>query len=156
MVVQQNSVLATIRSHAAGLKVRASRAPVRVLIVDDEPPILDFVGRVLRDAGYVTAVAASGADALRVAAELDHIDLLLTDFRMPQMNGDELARRLRAADPDLRVLYLTGFADHLFLDKGNLWDGEAYLDKPCSVKGLLEAVSLALCGHLVPNFADRV
>jgi DNA-binding response OmpR family regulator len=63
------------------------------------------------------------------------------------MTGDELARRLRQNEPGLKVLYLTGFSDHLFKEKVTLWEDEAYLDKPCSVKGLLEAVSLLLTGR---------
>ena len=66
---------------------------------------------------------------------------------MPQMTGDELARRLRALHPSLKVLYLTGFSDRLFKEKVTLWADEAFLDKPCSVKGLLEAVALLLFGH---------
>jgi two-component system cell cycle sensor histidine kinase/response regulator CckA len=66
---------------------------------------------------------------------------------MPQMQGDELARRLRQRQPALKVLYLTGYSDQLFKDKITLWEDEAFLDKPCSVKGLLEAVSLLLFGR---------
>ena len=67
---------------------------------------------------------------------------------MPQMTGDELARRLRRRNtPALKVLYLTGFSDRLFKEKVTLWADEAFLDKPCSVKGLLQAVSLLLFGR---------
>ena len=65
---------------------------------------------------------------------------------MPGMTGDELARRLRQSEPALKVLYLTGYSDHLFKEKTMLWADEAFLDKPCSVKGLREAVSLLLFG----------
>ena len=64
------------------------------------------------------------------------------------MAGDELASRLRQRDPDLKVLYLTGYADQLFKSKHTLWDGEAFLEKPCSIGGLLEAVSLLLRGKV--------
>jgi len=74
--------------------------------------------------------------------------LLVTDLMMPQMTGDELARRLRLGEPDLKILYLTGFSDRLFKDKVTLWENEAYLDKPCTLKSLREAVSLMLSGHI--------
>ena len=61
---------------------------------------------------------------------------------MPEMTGDELGRRLRSSEPRLKVLHLTGFSDRLFKEKATLWEDEAYLDKPCSPKGLLQAVSL--------------
>jgi two-component system, cell cycle sensor histidine kinase and response regulator CckA len=115
-----------------------------VLVVDDEEPVRKFVERVLRDAGYKTAIAGDGAEALQVASKLEGFDILVTDVMMPQMDGSELARRLRQGMPSLKVLYLTGYADNLFKEKVTLWEDEAYLDKPCSIKSLLEAVSLLL------------
>jgi len=119
---------------------------MRVLIVDDEEPIRRLVERVLQSAGYATKLAACGADALVVAYGLDPIHLLITDMMMPEMNGDEVARRLRQKHPALKVLYYTGFCDRLFDDKGTMWEDEAFLEKPCGPKGLLEAVSL-LCNR---------
>lgn len=119
---------------------------VSVLVVDDEEPVRKFVDRVLRDAGYKTAVAGDGPEALEAAAKMGPIDILVTDVMMPQMAGDELARRLRTIQPSLKVLYLTGFSDSLFKEKVMLWEEEAYLDKPCSIKSLLQAVSLLLFG----------
>lgn len=122
--------------------------PISVLIVDDEEPVRKFVDRVMRDAGYTTAQAADGPQAIEVASKLGGLDVLITDVMMPQMLGDELARRLRQSEPGVKVLYLTGYSDRLFKEKVTLWADEAYLDKPCSVKGLLQAVSLLLFGQL--------
>lgn len=133
-------------AHAAA-PVKAGGSPARILIVDDEPSVLDFVGRVLREAGYTTAAASDPVAALTLTEGFRPFDLLLTDVMMPQMQGDELARRLRQNEPHLKVLYLTGFSDVLFKEKGTLWEDEAFLDKPTSVNGLLEAVSLLLAGH---------
>jgi two-component system cell cycle sensor histidine kinase/response regulator CckA len=121
--------------------------PISALIVDDEEPLRRFVERVLRQAGYRTAVAADGPEAILVAQKLETFDILVTDVMMPQMTGDELARRLRQTEPRLKVLYLTGYSDRLFKEKVTLWKDEAFLDKPCSVKGLMEAVSLLLFGR---------
>ncbi len=120
---------------------------VSVLIVDDEEPVRKFVDRVLADAGYQTTLAASGAEAIELAAKMPKLDVLLTDVMMPEMQGDELARRLRQQEPALKVLYLTGYSDRLFKDKITLWEDEAFLDKPCSVTGLLQAMSLLLFGR---------
>jgi two-component system cell cycle sensor histidine kinase/response regulator CckA len=122
--------------------------PMNILIVDDEDGVIQFVGRVLREGGYAVSTATSGPQAIEVASTLDPLDLLVTDVMMPQMTGDELARRLRMLRPSLKVLYLTGYSDHLFKEKVTLWQDEAYLDKQSSIKGLLEAVSLLLFGHL--------
>jgi CheY-like chemotaxis protein len=118
-----------------------------VLIVDDDLAVLSFVERVLSEAGYHTMVASNGPDAIKLARK-SPFDLLLTDVNMPQMTGDELARRLRHEEPTLKVLYLTGYSDQLFRDKSTLWQDEAYLEKPCTIAGLLQAVSLITIGHV--------
>ena len=118
------------------------KPPATILIVDDEEPIRRMVDRILQSAGYVTRLASSGADALAIADGPGPIDLMVTDMMMPEMNGDEVARRLRQKYPALKVLYYTGFADRLFDEKGTMWEDEAYLEKPSGVRGLLEAVSL--------------
>jgi len=126
---------------------QVNRGPQTALVVDDEEPVRRFVARVLSEANYRTTLAADGVEAIKMAAEHGPFDILVTDLMMPEMTGDELARRLRQNEPGLKVLYLTGFSDHLFKEKVTLWEDEAYLDKPCSVKGLLQAVSLLLFGH---------
>ena len=144
----QNSLIAAFKELAPNRVKGAASRPVRILIVDDEEPVRKFVDRVLRDAGYETKLAGSGAEAIEAAGAGKVFELVVTDVMMPNMNGDELARRLRQNDPALKVLYLTGFADQLFKDKLTLWEGEAFLDKPCSVKGLQQAVSLLASGSL--------
>jgi len=118
-----------------------------VLVVDDEANIRAFVERVLGDAGYETVSAPGGAEALASAASRT-FDVVVTDVRMPGMSGPQLIDSLRRADRDVKVLYLTGYNDQLFNEKSMLWADEAFLDKPCTVKGLLEAVSLLVRGHL--------
>jgi CheY-like chemotaxis protein len=121
---------------------------LRILVVDDEEPIRRFVQRVVTDGGHQPTLAVDGDDALAAAKAQGPFDVLLTDVNMPNMMGDELARRLRQDDPSLKVLYLTGFSDLLFKEKVTLWEDEAYLDKPCSVRGLLEAISLLAFGRV--------
>lgn len=129
--------------------------PPRVLIVDDESQVRIFVERVLRTAGYLTTTVADGPAAVE-AAKIEKFDLLVTDLMMPGMTGDELAPRVRAFKRGLKVLYLTGFSDELFKDKIKLFEGEAFLDKPCTVQGLLEAVSLLIFGRInaTPGFGS--
>ena len=127
-------------------------APVGpLLIVDDEEPVVKFVDRVLRDAGYKTATANNGPEAIETAKRIGPLGALVTDVMMPGMTGDELARILRQAEPKLKVLYLTGYSDRLFREKATLWADEAFLDKPCTMKGLREAVSLLVSGSVGQN-----
>jgi two-component system cell cycle sensor histidine kinase/response regulator CckA len=143
----QGTVSSFIKTYASRLK-RAATKPIYVLVVDDEEAVRTFVERVLREAGYITTLASDGPEAMEVASKMSSLDLLVTDVMMPQMSGDELARRLRQNEPALKVLYLTGFSDRLFKEKVTLWEDEAFLEKPCSVKGLLQAVSLLMFGQV--------
>src|SRR6185436_5083254 len=117
--------LASARARLARLPFSLRRAdpqlPLRILVVDDEQPVRNFVSRVLERAGYSTTTACDGIEAIQAASK-EACDLLLTDLMMPPMNGDDLARRLRARDPDLRILYLTGYSDRLFAERGMLWE----------------------------------
>ena len=125
----------------------ATPSAPRVLVVDDEEAIRKFAERVFERAGYAVLSAADGLTALRLVAEQPAFDLFVLDVRMPKMSGEELARQLRAQNPDVRVLYFTGFPDRLFDEKRVLWQHEAYVEKPISATGFLEAASLLLFGH---------
>ncbi len=120
----------------------------RVLIVDDDSFMREWIDRALRTAGYRTSRAVDGQDALEIADLYGPFDLLLTDVVMPRMSGTALAQRLRRTDPRLKVLYLTGYVDRLFGQRVVLNEEEAFLEKPSSFEGLLEAVSLLLDGHV--------
>ena len=104
--------------------------PVRILVVDDEEIVRRFVARVLRSVGYDVTVASSGAEVLQMVEEEGGSDLFVIDVLMPQMRGDELARRLRQRHPDAKILYLTGHSGQLFEDRDALWENEAFIEKP--------------------------
>lgn len=151
MFVCPTTLFDRLRGYAVHLAGWTSARPQRVMVVDDDEATRRFVERVLRDAGFDTAAAADGLEALVLAREGAPLDLVLTDVMMPGMTGDELARRLRKIEPTVKVLYLTGHSDELFKDRSSLWEDEAYLDKPCSATSLLQAVSLLTTGRLRPH-----
>jgi two-component system, cell cycle sensor histidine kinase and response regulator CckA len=141
----------SLKSYARRL-IKAEPPAGPLLIVDDEEPVVKFVDRVLREAGYKTVTATNGPEAIETAKKLGPLGALVTDVMMPGMTGDELARILRQTEPSLKVLYLTGYSDRLFKEKATLWADEAFLDKPCTMKGLREAVSLLVNGTVgAPN-----
>jgi len=146
-------MLGSLRRYARRQTAQPKR-PLAVLIVDDDQAVLSFVERVLSEAGYRTMTATNGPDAIEIAHK-NPFDLLLTDVNMPQMTGDELARRLRHDEPALKVLYLTGYSDQLFRDKTTLWQDEAFLEKPCTIAGLLQAVALVTVGHVIAEGAEE-
>ena len=105
-----------------------------------------FVDRVLREAGCHVAVAPNGPDALRVVDQHPPFDGFVLDVRMPEMHGDELARRLRQRDPEAKVLYLNGYSGDLLVTRNSASPGreDAILKKPATVQALLDAVSRLL------------
>ncbi len=120
-----------------------------VLIVDDEPPLVALVARMLDGQGYQLLTAGSPDDALRVAATAGRpIALLVTDLQMPGMTGRMLSRRLLETNPGMKVLYVTGHSDALFDAAVLLDDHEAFLEKPITLSGAREAASLRLFGTL--------
>jgi two-component system cell cycle sensor histidine kinase/response regulator CckA len=119
----------------------------RILVVDDEDSVRSLVERILLDAHYDVSTAASGREALTVVEAQLPFDVFVLDVMMPEMTGEELARQLRLREPDIKVLYFTGYADRLFDQKPVLGAYEAFLDKPVTVSGIREAVSLLLFGH---------
>jgi CheY-like chemotaxis protein len=123
-------------------------AAPHVIVVDDEAPVSNLVRRMLEPAGYVVEEARTPQEACAMAEPIPELDLLVSDFQMPDLTGGEVARRIRIAKPNVRVLFITGYADHLFDERQALWDGEAFLEKPFNRQGLLEAASLVLFGRL--------
>jgi two-component system cell cycle sensor histidine kinase/response regulator CckA len=130
--------------------IRAKSETTRrhVLIVDDEAPVREVQSRMLTQAGYEVAGVDEAEKALQIIREGKTVDLVIADVHMPGMNGDEMARRIRALRPDLKILFVTGFADTLFNSQPVLWEHQAFLDKPFTRQGLIEAVSLLLDGNL--------
>jgi CheY-like chemotaxis protein len=127
-----------------------------VLVVDDEEAIRWMMWRVLRNAGYHVIEVGDAQEALSVIDERRPIDLLITDVHMPDLTGDELARRARLQRPNLRVLYVSGLVDELFGRKTTLGSREAYLEKPFTLAGLNQAVAQSLWNRSVaPAFTVR-
>lgn len=122
----------------------------RVLVVDDEHPVLKLLVRVLSVDNYEIQSTDSGVEAARLLdmPNFRGVDLLVTDLMMPVMNGRQLAAHVRQRYPSARVLYVTGFADTLFKGVNELGDGESFIEKPFGAEGLLEAARLLMFGHI--------
>jgi two-component system, cell cycle sensor histidine kinase and response regulator CckA len=119
-----------------------------VLVMDDEAPIREIQRRILEKGGYRVVEASGGPEAFALLEGTQDLDLLIADLEMPEIAGEEVVRRIRLARPDLKVLYVTGHIDRLLDARAVLWEGEAFLDKPFTPRGLLEAVSLLLYRRL--------
>ena len=126
---------------AGGERVE-SRPMKTILVVDDDSAVLELLGRAL--AGYRVRLALDPDEALHLAAGLPVLDLLVTDFMMSSMTGDELVGWLRAARPSLKVLILTGHSDLLDKENPKWWASEAHLPKPVQLASLRAIVAVLI------------
>jgi CheY-like chemotaxis protein len=115
------------------------------LIVEDEDALREVTRRLLTRQGYTVITASNGAEAVSAADSYQGtIDLLLTDVIMPQMLGKEAAERIRLARPDIRVLFMSGYAQPILASEGRLDPDVTLLDKPFTERELLDKVSAVL------------
>ncbi|MGX5773472.1 PAS domain S-box protein [Methylorubrum zatmanii] len=115
---------------------RAERGET-VLVVDDEPTVRMLVTEVLEDLGYTAIEAADSASGLKVLQSDVRIDLLITDVGLPGgMNGRQMADAARVSRPDLKILFITGYAENAAVGNGHLEPGMAVLTKPFVVETL--------------------
>jgi PAS domain S-box-containing protein len=127
--------------------VEAQQGTETLLLVEDEDAVRALVRNVLKERGYRVMEASRGQDALDLAEQYwGQIDLLVTDVVMPQMSGRELARRLANLRPQIKVLYISGYADNAVWYEGGLDSAVAFLQKPFSPEALAHKVREVLGG----------
>jgi DNA-binding response OmpR family regulator len=118
----------------------SSEHVARILLVDDEEGLHEVLREMLEASGFAVLVCGSSPAALKLIAEFpDDIDLLLTDVRMPQIAGPELARRARLLRPEMKVLFMSASPGEAFTS-GQLEPGAQILTKPFSGKALTHHV----------------
>jgi PAS domain S-box-containing protein len=119
-----------------------------ILVAEDEPGVRSLVSHTLRQHGYTVLEAAHGVEALAISERhTKAIHLLLTDVVMPQINGRELAERLVAKHPELRVLFMSGYTDDAVLRRGLCTVDKSFLHKPFTTGTLASRVRQALNTH---------
>jgi signal transduction histidine kinase len=109
----------------------------RVLVVDDEPTVRMLVSEVLQELGYTAIEVADGSTGLQVLRSDQRIDLLITDVGLPGgINGRQVADGAREVRPDLKVLFITGYAENAVVGNGHLEPGMQVLAKPFPMEAL--------------------
>jgi PAS domain S-box-containing protein len=109
-----------------------------ILLVEDEPMILEITKVMLERQGYTVLPAASPGEAIRLAREhVGKIHLLMTDVVMPEMNGRDLARNLLSQYPDIKRLFMSGYTANVIAHHGVLDEGIHFIQKPFSMKDLV-------------------
>jgi signal transduction histidine kinase len=130
---------------AAAPPARPTRVGGRILVVEDDPGVRGLMAELLEARGYTVRVAGSPAEALAWAeSSSEPLDLLVTDVVMPGLGGPELANRLGALRPGLRILFVSGYAGDALARDGQIGPGRRFLSKPFSETALLQGVAEAL------------
>jgi DNA-binding response OmpR family regulator len=114
-----------------------------ILVVDDEPQIVRVVRSYLEKAGYQVAIAANGRDALFTARDVKP-DLVVLDLQMPEMDGLEFTRRIRAEQPEIAIIMLTARVDEMDRILGLELGADDYMTKPFSPRELVARVRAVL------------
>ena len=122
---------------------RPDGAPVRVLVVDDEPTLTELLASVLRYEGWDIRTAADGTSAVRTAREFQP-DAVVLDIMLPDFNGLEVLRRLRAEQPNVCVLFLTARDEVPDRVKGFALGADDYVTKPFSLEELVARIHAVL------------
>jgi DNA-binding NtrC family response regulator len=114
----------------------------KVLIVDDEPALLNVVGRMVERLGYTSITTLHGKEALRIAAD-DEIDLFLLDVVLRDITIVELVNRITAVRPNRRIVLMSGHFQHLEI---NISGRTPFLQKPFTIQELREALDVVQAG----------
>ena len=117
----------------------------RILLVEDEEAVRSFAARSLAMLGYTVLPAANGEDGLQMLqSERDEIDLVVSDVVMPEMDGPTLLRHIREIRPDLRVIFMSGYAEEAFDRNLSADEDFVFLQKPFTLKQLATVVKQTL------------
>jgi two-component system cell cycle response regulator CpdR len=126
------------------MSVKPSQMPLhRILLAEDDDSMRGFLERALRKAGHDVVAFANGADAYERLQE-EPFTLLLTDIVMPKMDGIELARKAADIDPDLKIMFITGFAAVVLNSESEAPKNARVLSKPFHLKDLVREVDRLL------------
>jgi signal transduction histidine kinase len=122
------------------------RGDERLLLVEDEATVRTLIARALRELGYTIVELSNGEEAVQYVEThpREHFDLLLTDVVMPRLGGEQLAERLIADDPALKVLFISGYTDGAKLRQGRLQAEQLILSKPFAPSLLARQLRAAL------------
>jgi len=123
-----------------------------IMLVEDEPALMKMIKMMLERLGYKVIAAGSPCKALEIAGQQgQELKLLITDVVMPEMNGHELADKIRARLPELPVLYISGYTTSLVISQNLLENGARFLQKPFSIEDLSQTVNSIFNPHQAEN-----
>jgi PAS domain S-box-containing protein len=136
-----------IEATEAGKAAEHAGSGETVLVVEDEPVVRGVILEMLEEQGYRTLEAVDGPSGLKILCASERIDLLVTDVGLPGMNGRELAGKARETRPDLKILFITGYAESAALSNGFLQRDMELITKPFELDHLSQRIRGMVSGY---------
>ena len=138
--------VSTFAAQRSSPPIELTRGSATILVVEDEPAVREVAVAILSDLGYRVFQAADGEEGLRVfGAHVGAIDLLLTDVVLPgKIRGRDLAERITAMRPEVRVVYMSGYTENSIVHNGRLDDGVQLISKPFKREQLARKIAETL------------
>ena len=138
--------------HVPGVNTAGSVATGEtVLVIEDEPVVRGVILEMLGEQGYRTLEAVDGPSGLKILQSSEQIDLLITDVGLPGINGRQVADQARESRPDLKILFITGYAESVALADGFLQPGMEMITKPFDLDNLSRRIRTMTSGQGAPE-----
>lgn len=136
---------ATGKKFSANVSIENTESKLKgtetILLVEDDEQVRNFASAALKDFGYKVYSAENGKESINlINNQKIKVDLLFTDMIMPDMNGKELAKKIKEISPDIDVLFASGYVDNNVIESGELEKNINFLQKPYSINMLLKKV----------------
>ncbi len=132
-------------SKSSEQNLKTSKGSGTVLLVEDEPMLLEMTMEMIRGLGYTVLTAETPVEATKIAHEHSgRINILLTDVVMPEMNGRALAKNLRSIYPDIHCVFMSGYTANVIAHQGILEENINFLQKPFSLKDLADILKKSM------------
>jgi CheY-like chemotaxis protein len=130
--------------HSAPEKANRQVQPARILVVEDNPTLAEVFSRLLQPAGYTVLVAHSPRAALALLDTSPPVDLVITDIVMPDLTGPEFAAKIHERQPDMPIIYTSGYTSGVLGERAHLDTDAILIEKPFTRAIVLTAVAHAL------------
>ena len=137
--------IAATHASSAGATGHAATGET-VLVIEDEPVVRGVILEMLAEQGYRTREAVDGPSGLKILRSNERIDLLVTDVGLPGMNGRQVADQARETRPDLKILFITGYAESVAIAGGFLQPGMEMITKPFDLDHLAQRIRAMISG----------
>lgn len=129
---------------------------MKILIVDDDPIVIESCRRILEAEGIITQQAGNAMQAMKILDQGEFFDLILTDIKMPGQDGFQLLSHIRNTFPEIPILMMTGYLTPETVEKGKSGGVEGFIAKPFTPEELIKALENILSDNLMVTAKNKI